>query len=283
MSTILSKALLKDLTSSLLSAYDEREAANIGSELLLHFAGLDRMKIALNEPLELHVPLKEKLDDAIERLLKNEPLQHILGEVEFYGLQIKTDYRALIPRPETEELVDWIISDQPGFEGSIIDIGTGTGCIPIALAHHLPKAQVSGLDLSAEALKLAFENARLNKVKISWHQGDVLNASLPGQFNLIVSNPPYIPEADKTNMAENVLDYEPDMALFVSNERPLIFYQRIAKLGLEHLNKHGSLYFEIHEAYGSETVQLLENLGYQNIILKQDLQGKDRMIKASRS
>lgn len=280
MSTIPAKALQKDLSARLLTIYDTREASNMAMELLLCFCQVDRMKLALNEPIALTNDLNTQLEQAVNRLLNQEPLQHIIGQVEFYGLNFKTDHRALIPRPETEELVDWIIKDNPGFEGKVLDIGTGTGCIPIALAHHIPGASVSAIDISQEALSLAKENGLMNAVEITWHLMDVLTGSLPDRYDLIVSNPPYIPEADKVHMATNVLDYEPGLALFVSNETPLIFYRRIAELAMENLYENGQLYFEIHEEYGKEVVEMLDEMGYKNITLKKDLQDKDRMVKA---
>lgn len=281
MSPIPAKALLEDLTQQLTPVYDSREAGNIALELLMHFYGLDRMKIALNEAVNADLTDRESLDHAVKRLLNQEPLQHILGSVEFYSLKLKTDSRALIPRPETEELVDWIVQEhRHRAQLTVLDIGTGTGCIPIALAKNLPDASVAAVDLSEAALELARENAKLNEVQVDYLQLDVLKEVLPGQYDLMVSNPPYIPKADRAQMAANVLDFEPDMALFVSDDQPLIFYELIAQLAIQHLNPQGALYFEIHEAFGRQVTALLDNLGFGEIELKKDLQGKDRMTKA---
>jgi len=282
MSAIPAKALLRKLTDRLSEDYETREAGNIAMELLFHFVDIDRPQIALNESIEWTASMDGTLEEAVTRLLRHEPLQHIVGEVEFYGLRIKTDERALIPRPETEELVDWVIKDNPGFKGHMLDIGTGTGCIPIALSAKLPKATVSAIDVSKEALALAQQNALLNKVRVNWQQMDVLTESLKGKYHIIVSNPPYIPESDRASMAANVLDFEPGLALFVNNDSPLIFYERIAALAWESLENGGQLFFEIHELYGTQVMAMLEEIGYVNLRLMQDLQGKDRMIKATK-
>ena len=282
MNAIPAKALLNELSEQLQVGFDQREAGNLAMELLSHYHGLDRMKVAMNEPCSADEEIKAQVQEAITRLLNHEPLQHILGGVEFYGLTLKSDTRALIPRPETEELVDWVVKESAGQAFKILDIGTGTGCIPIALKKNLPLAVLSGLDVSEAALDLARENALLNQADVKWHHLDILEAPLPDEYDVLVSNPPYIPANDKAQMAPNVLDHEPGLALFVSNDSPLIFYQRIAALGLEGLKEGGALYFEIHEGYGREMIKMLEGLGYVNVTLRQDLQGKDRMIKATR-
>ena len=281
MITIPAKMLLEELTAKLASGYDARESGNIAKELLLHFCQLDKVKIALNERIHLNLTVKKSLDHAVKRLLNQEPLQHILGSVEFYGFTLKTDSRALIPRPETEELVDWVVQDnRTSVLLKVLDIGTGTGCIAIALAKFLPKAGVAALDLSEAVLELARENAAFNHVRVNYHQINVLNEALPGQYDLIVSNPPYIPIADMAHMAANVLDFEPGLALFVEDEQPLVFYERITELARHHLKPQGQLYFEIHEDFGPQVIEVLRNQGFREVELKQDLQGKDRMIKS---
>ena len=283
MGIIPAKMLLEELIGKLASGYDARESGNIAKELLLHFCQLDKVKIALNERIHLDLTTKESLDHALRRLLNQESLQYILGSVEFYGFTLKTDSRALIPRPETEELVDWVVQDnRTGASLKVLDIGTGTGCIAIALAKFLPKARVAALDLSEAALELAGENAELNQVRVDFHQSNVLNEALPGQYDLIVSNPPYIPMADVAKMATNVLDFEPGLALFVDDEQPLVFYERITKLARHHLKPQGKLYFEIHEDFGPQVIEVLTKSGFREVELKQDLQGKDRMIKSEK-
>ena len=273
MNAIPAKALLNELSEQLQAGFGQREAGNLAMELLGHFFGLDRMKVALNESCLADEQTRARVKQAISRVRNHEPLQHILGNVEFYGLTLKSDARALIPRPETEELVDWVVKESAGQALKILDIGTGTGCIPIALGKNLPLAAISGLDVSEAALNLAHENALLNQIDIKWHLLNILEAPLPDEYDVLVSNPPYIPETDKAQMAPNVLEHEPGLALFVSNDSPLIFYQRIATLGLESLKEGGALYFEIHEGYGREMIKMLEGLGYVNVTLRQDLQG----------
>lgn len=220
------------------------------------------------------------------RLLENEPFQYIIGETEFYGLKLKTDSRALIPRPETEELVDWIKNsfEKTGEKFSILDFCTGSGCIALALDKTFPNGTIYATDVSEQALDLAKENNRLNQLNVSFHQHDILNEDVSfisdESLDCIVSNPPYIPEKDKLQMSENVLAFEPHLALFVSNENPLVFYQKIAEQGQIKLKKGGLLFFEIHENLAKDTKNLLSQLKYHSIEIKQDLQGKDRMIKA---
>ncbi|MFN5417049.1 MAG: peptide chain release factor N(5)-glutamine methyltransferase [Flavobacteriia bacterium] len=219
------------------------------------------------------------------RLLDNEPFQYILGNTEFYGLELNCDQRALIPRPETEELVDWInhtfINKSHDFQ--IVDFCTGSGCIALALKRIFLNAQVKATDVSIEALTLSAENASKNQLEIQLLQHDLLQENTDfiedNSQDCIVSNPPYIPEKDKTEMSDNVLNFEPHIALFVSNENPLIFYQRIAEIAQQKLKSGGFLFFEIHENLAEETKQLLLKLNFHNIEIKQDLQGKNRMLK----
>lgn len=215
-------------------------------------------------------------------LKKGRPMQHILAEAWFYGLKFKVTEAVLIPRPETEELIEWILDTvkvQP--VSSILDIGTGSGCIAITLKKNLEQVEVSALDVSADALKVAGENAVLNKALINFIHSDILTYSSPSKYDLIVSNPPYITENEKEEMHQNVLAYEPHLALFVSNENPLVFYKRIADFARVNLQPKGKLFFEINEYLGEETVQMLSAKGFTDIILKKDMQGKDRMISCN--
>ena len=190
----------------------------------------------------------------------------------------------LIPRPETEELVEWIVSDyRKAGQVRILDIGTGSGCIPVSLAQLLPEAQVSSCDVSTEALRIAAMNVKRYGDKVTLFCADILKEELPEcQVDVLVSNPPYITESERTDMEANVLDWEPELALFVPDSDPLRFYRRIARKGLDWLSEEGALYFEINRAYGAETVRMLEELGYRQIELRKDLSGNDRMIKAIR-
>lgn len=283
MPSIQPKTLQSQLIEKLKSTYGEREASNLSHLLLDHFCSLNRMAIAMNNAVEIASSDLESLERAIEKLLAHEPIQHIMGEVEFYGCKIKTDGRALIPRPETEELVDWIYQENALDAPHILDIGTGTGCIPIALKRAIPQAKVNAVDISTEALALAKENAQANDVTIDFAQLDVLKDVIPiQQLDIIVSNPPYIPIQEKESMESNVVDFEPNLALFVSDEDPLIFYRVIAEQAIQLLNLGGILYFEIHENFGQMLVTLMEEIGFTNVTLKQDLQGKDRMIQAQK-
>ncbi|PIQ46942.1 MAG: protein-(glutamine-N5) methyltransferase, release factor-specific [Cytophagales bacterium CG12_big_fil_rev_8_21_14_0_65_40_12] len=283
MPSIQPKTLQTQLIEKLKNTYGEREASNLSHLLLDHFCSLNRMAIALDNPAEITSTQLEALEKAIEQLLAHLPIQHIIGEVEFYGCRIKTDGRALIPRPETEELVDWICQENELDAPNILDIGTGTGCIPIALKRAIPEAKVNAVDISREALALAKENAQANHVTIDFAQLDVLKDVIPfQQLDIIVSNPPYIPIQEKESMDSNVVDFEPNLALFVSDEDPLIFYRVIAEQAIQILNLGGILYFEIHENFGQMLVTLMEEIGFTNVTLKQDLQGKDRMIQAQK-
>lgn len=221
-----------------------------------------------------------------KRLLANEPLQYVLGEVSFYGLELNSDSRALIPRPETEELVDWIASDWKGQE-TILDVCAGSGCIALALQSVFSQHETVALELSDDALALIDENCVKTGLNLTIQKFDALSSEMWGQFGsesigLIVSNPPYVLESDKGEMHENVLAFEPHMALFVSDDDPLLFYRQIAENGIRVLKKDGWIYFEIHESLGQQMIQLLEGIGFVNIELRKDLQGKSRMIRGKK-
>ena len=253
-----------------------------------------RIQLALEPDFELNSTQLQQFEKALQRLLQQEPIQYILGDTEFFGYPFQVNQHTLIPRPETEELVAWIIEDvkNKNQENSqhkplnsnitILDIGTGSGCIPISLAKELPQAKVSSIDVSEEALQVARRNSTLNKVAVNFIQQDILKAEcLPEKYDVIVSNPPYVRELEKEQMHQNVLDFEPGLALFVENDDPLIFYRKIAQLAKNALTENGKLYFEINEYLPEEMVSLLEEIGYQNIELKKDIFGKFRMCKAS--
>ena len=226
------------------------------------------------------------LKNIVKRLQKEEPVQYILGNTEFYGLPFLVNKNTLIPRTETEELVAWVLDEIKVLannkitEPSILDIGTGTGCIPISLAKNLTSLNISAIDISPEALLIAKQNAILNKVTIEFIELDILNAeSLPQEYDVIISNPPYVRELEKEEIKNNVLENEPHLALFVEDENPLIFYNKIADLAKQQLSKNGMLFFEINQYLGKETVNMLVKKGFKNIQLKKDLFGNDRMIK----
>ena len=226
------------------------------------------------------------LKNIVKRLQKEEPIQYIIGNTEFYGLPFLVDKNTLIPRTETEELVAWVLDEIKVLtnnkitELSILDIGTGTGCIPISLAKNLTSLNISAIDISPEALLIAKQNAILNKVTIEFIELDILNTeSLPQEYDVIISNPPYVRELEKEEIKNNVLENEPHLALFVADENPLIFYNKIADLAKQQLSKNGMLFFEINQYLGKETVNMLVKKGFKNIQLKKDLFGNDRMIK----
>jgi len=258
-----------------------------------HFFNMTRMQLALEPELTLTSPEVETLLAVVEDLKQQKPIQYILGDTEFYGLKFKVNASVLIPRPETEELVDWIIRDSTnqGFdleektELKILDIGTGSGCIAISLAKHLPRAQVYALDVSDQALKVAMGNADLNNVKVEFITADILNSvgspELPSisQFDVIVSNPPYVRHMEKAEMKSNVLDNEPHLALFVDDDNPLVFYRSITDFAVKNLKEKGCLYFEINQYLGADSRQLLVDAGFQDIELRKDINGNDRMLK----
>jgi len=222
--------------------------------------------------------------EKIKQLLSGVPFQYVLGETFFYNISLKTDKRALIPRPETEELVDWIVNEHKDQKDlRILDIGTGSGCIPLAIKSVMLKCQVAGVDVDSEALTLAKENATSLNLDVEFFKHDILSSDeLDKKWDIIVSNPPYIPIKEKSEMAKHVLEYEPELALFTTNENPLVFYEKIADFAALKLSKEGWLYFEIHESNADKVVQLLENRNFQAITVKKDLQGKDRMIRCKR-
>lgn len=225
-----------------------------------------------------------ELEDILSRLKRFEPFQYITGETSFLGMPFYVDRNVLVPRPETAELVEWIVSDYASLPGKrVLDIGTGSGCIAVSLARLLPRSRVKAWDISDAALSVARRNAERNGVEVECSRVDVLSqvGAMP-DADIFVSNPPYIREREKADMERNVLDWEPAQALFVPDEDPLLFYRRIAELGAGHLAPGGVLYYEINQAYGRETVELLRSMGYRDVVLRKDLSGNDRMVKATR-
>lgn len=244
-----------------------------------------RFEVSLNANTNIDSSIEVQFSNITERLLKQEPIQYILGETEFYGHTFKVNKYTLIPRPETEELVDWIIFQHKHLDSNlkILDIGTGSGCIPISIAKELKQAKIYAVDISEGALKVAIQNAQYNNVEVSFKQVDILQTkSLETEYDIIISNPPYVRELEKNEMKPNVLDYEPETALFVSNENPLMFYEKIAKLSLENLKAGGWLYFEINEYLPEEMENLLKDLGFLEIELKKDFRQVPRMIRCKR-
>jgi len=275
----------KDLfLATLVPVVDASEAERFFYITLEELAGWRRMDYLMHPEAKITTNDELRWKAVLNSLEQQQPIQYIFGKAHFYGLEFKVNEDTLIPRPETEELVEWIIHEnnkRPAF--NVLDIGTGSGCIPITLAKHITQAAVSSIDVSVNALAIAKENAQANEVRVNFILTDILQASaLPQQYDVIVSNPPYVRNLEKAEIKPNVLQYEPHLALFVEDSDPLIFYRKIAHLALNHLTPGGKLYFEINQYLGAETVTLLEEIGFTNVILRKDLFGNDRMISCSR-
>jgi len=284
---VLIKHYKSEFISQLTPLYDEGEAESFFYLILEEKHHLKRIDLALQLDLEFSESEIQGWNVILEQLKLELPIQYILGSTNFYGLKFEVNDKVLIPRPETEELVDWIIRDSFVLRNDstpkILDIGTGSGCIAIALAKNLPNAQVFAIDVSEEALATAKRNAEQNDVNITFIQKNILETTdLHQQFDIIVSNPPYVRNLEKAEIKKNVLEYEPHLALFVEDHDALIFYRKIGELAQRNLSKQGQLYFEINQYLGKEMMELLENLGFQNVELKKDIYGNDRMIRSGK-
>lgn len=280
-----SQALFRSLTSELSAAYDRAEAQAIAYRLLGHFLGVSRTDVLLDKPISGHQPDWPTL---LARLKAHEPVQYVLGEEEFYGRTFAVTPATLIPRPETEELVRLVLQEQnalPPAPCSLLDIGTGSGCIAVTLALELPDARVTAWDISPEALAVARKNAERLGATVNFEEHDVLNSqlsSLHSPFSILVSNPPYVAQAEAATIHPNVLDHEPHLALFVPDDDPLLFYKAIADLGLKALVPGGRVFLEINARFGAETAAVFAERGYESAQVLQDLAGKDRFVRAVR-
>ena len=261
--------------------YDKDENESFFFMILKSLKGLSRVDLALNPDLEFSEKELEQIEFYLSELKNNKPIQYLIGKTEFYGLEFQVDENVLIPRPETEELVDWIIQENKSKKDfTILDIGTGSGAIAVSLAKNL-SAEVFAFDVSYDALAIAQKNSDHNQTFVHFIEFDILNDVWEGEkFDVIVSNPPYVRELEKKEMKANVLNHEPHLALFVPDEDPLIFYKKIADFALEHLSENGQLYFEINQYLGTETIEMLLEKGFKNVQLKKDIFGNDRMILA---
>jgi release factor glutamine methyltransferase len=279
---IFKRALEKDFSIT--------EIQQIWRQILIHFLSISPIEQISMGSHQFSAAEIKVINNIVQRLHNKEPFQHIIGEVEFYGLELKSDARGLIPRPETEELVDWVVNDQDFEPSNILDVCSGSGCITLALSQLFPNAQVSGIENSRNAISLAEENAISLKLPVQFKESDVLNTNQFKNtlkdltkkvlFDVIVSNPPYIPQAEKKNMDLVVLNHEPNEALFVPDDDPLVFYRAIAKAVLPFLSTSGAIYFECHYLHLENTRKLLIELGFNSVEKRKDMQGKWRMLKA---
>ena len=275
--------IVHEIRDALRGHYPESEALSLAKMLLTEVFGFSTLELYGGKDKEISANRLRDLHEMLSRLQKNEPIQYIIGTESFCGLTFEVTPDVLIPRPETQELVRWIETDWKSVPCRILDIGTGSGCISVSLAKFLEEAKVESWDISEGALRVARRNCARNEVEVLLRQQDVLSAVPEGEpYQVIVSNPPYICEKEKVDMDANVLDWEPETALFVPDADPLIFYRKIAELGTSMLCEGGALYFEINRAYGKETIRMLEGLGYKQMELRKDDFGNDRMIKACR-
>ena len=258
------------------SIADVREITAWAYLVIQYLLGLNRSDTIVYSNKVISIKNSDCIKRIINELKENKPIQYILGEAEFHGLRFKVNQNTLIPRPETEELVNWILKED---FNSVLDIGTGSGCIAISLAKY-SSAEIVAIDNCEKALEVAKENAKLNKVNIKFCTQDILQSTDLLSLDVVVSNPPYILESEKQNMKANVLQYEPHLALFTPDKDPLLFYKKIGSLAAKSLNCGGKLFFEINEQYGSEISRMLSKMGFVDIALKKDINDKDRMIKA---
>ena len=267
--------------------YDAGEAESFFYLILEAKHQLKRIDIALQPELVFLASELEIWNSILEQLKREIPIQYLLGTTHFYGLEFEVNENVLIPRPETEELVDWIIESQKlevrNKKLKILDIGTGSGCIAISLAKNLPNAEVFALDVSEKALATAQKNAELNQVQVQFICQSILEIEdLGQQFDVIVSNPPYVRHLEKQEIKKNVLDNEPHLALFVADDDALIFYRKIAQLALKNLSQTGQLYFEINQYLGQEMLDLLQEMNFKDTVLRKDIYGNNRMTKSTR-
>ncbi len=281
---------LKDYRSifieTLLPVYDAVEAESFFYLILEHKLKMRRIDLALQPDADLAEEQMVEWNTILKELLDEVPIQYLLGTTSFYGLDFEVNANVLIPRPETEELVEWIVSDckkEPWQHRKILDIGTGSGCIAIALAKNISQTEIAAIDVSGEALELARVNAISNGVDVTFLCQNILEKEdLQGQFDVIVSNPPYVRILEKAEIKKNVLEHEPHLALFVEDHDALLFYRKIAALAQKNLKENGKLYFEINQYLGLEMIDLLTSMGFIDVELRKDIYGNDRMICATK-
>ena len=275
--------LQRAITALLTPRHGEGEAKAMTRLIFHHLKGWDATALIINADRQVSEYMIERVNEIVGRLLCGEPLQYVLGEARFYGMDLKVDGSVLIPRPETAELVDLIVRENPGDDLDVLDVGTGSGAIAIALSRNLRFPHVVAIDISEEALKVAEENARCLHAGISFLQRDVFTYEPePDSFNIIVSNPPYIAESEKKDMEEHVLGHEPHLALFVPDSNPLLYYSRIATIAKDALRPGGRLYFEINPLFAAQLRKMLESEGFEDVEIINDSYGRKRFAKARR-
>lgn len=282
---MLAKNYRTHFIEKLLPLYDVREAESFFYIILEDFHQMKQIDLALNPGFSFSEAAVKKWNLVVEKLEREIPIQYILGNTHFYGLKLEVNENTLIPRPETEELVEWIIknnSKSKAFKDlKILDVGTGSGCIAIALAKNLPHAKVFAIDVSEKALEIAKRNSLKNETKVAFLLKDILETKvLDQEFDIIVSNPPYVRNLEKEEIKKNVLDNEPHLALFVEDDDALVFYRKISALAQQHLAENGQLYFEINQYLGTEMIDLLKTKNFKTIELRKDIYDNDRMIRA---
>jgi release factor glutamine methyltransferase len=290
------------ISGRLQEVYEESEAKNIADLLIEHITSLSKNERLSRNEYEITPEQELAFREDIQRLLKHEPIQYLMNKSWFYGLELFVDPSVLIPRPETEELVEWVINDikasgldvftrdMAGADKTnllkILDVGTGSGCIALALKKAMPKAEIWGCDMSEEALNVARRNGSALDIRVDFQGLNFLDPEQQRQLptvNILVSNPPYIPIKDKQLMDRNVVEHEPHLALFVPNDDPLVFYRALAKFGMHRLYENGSIYMEIHEDLGNQVTDLFKEQGYFSVVVKKDMQGKNRMVKVKKT
>ncbi len=275
------KATIQFIEKELKDLYPKTEIRAFTRLIIEHVCGLDYTRQILMRDELLEDKAKIKIKMMVARLKKFEPIQYILGETEFLGLKLMVTPGVLIPRPETEELVQWISETELPQSPVVLDVGTGSGCIALAVKKQIPQSVVLAFDISDQALMVAGKNKILNNLEVNFFQADMLNLDQTSwdSYDVIVSNPPYVRESEKGKMTATVLNYEPEIALFVQDNEPLKFYKRISEFANRHLKNGGWLFFEINEHLGNEVIELVEHYGFKSIEIKSDLFGKDRMLR----
>lgn len=285
------QSLFRDVTKALSVVYDQHEARAVAFMLLESLLHVSRVDILSDKDTTFSSLQRNQLQGMLDRLLKHEPVQYVLGEAEFCGLTLEVGPEVLIPRPETEELVQWICDDLDGAASpSILDVCTGSGCIALALSHRIAEASVRAIDISQAALAIASRNASRLHLPVSFRHADALGGnpfgdeegSVRPMFDVVVSNPPYIRQCECSAMDANVIDYEPEQALFVPDEHPLLFYEAISHAAFARLKPGGAIYFEINRDYGQQILAMLSSVGYIAPELRRDVFGNDRMVRATK-